>query len=466
MATFHLLNFGCRASHADGTVLKGRLLQAGLEEVPHADRCDLTVLNTCTVTAAADAEVRQVIRRIHRANPRCRILVTGCYAQRAPQEIAALPGVAWVVGNSHKHAVAELVTGQTGLVQITNGSARAQVLVGEISDEFHFTPALDTNGLDDRTRPTLKVQDGCNARCSFCVIPQVRGGSRSLAPDAVVEQVRVLERRGYKEIVLSGINLGSYGRDLGRSITFLGLLERILTDTSIPRVRISSIEPMDVGAEFIRFAAREPRIARHFHVPLQSGCDRILRLMNRRYWTTQYAERLEAIREQIPNCAIGCDVMVGFPGETHQDHAQSLGFIAALPLTYVHVFPFSLRPNTAAAGFADQVNGRIAHERGQEVRSLVAEKHEAFLAAQVGRTLSVLTLDEIERDSRPKPSDPESANAKREETGARVALSSNYLKVVLPESNLPRNTLLDVRVGRVSEGLLFGYPETVRGIRG
>ncbi len=463
MATFHVLNFGCRASHADGTALRGRLLQAGLKEVPHAERCDLTVLNTCTVTAAADAEARQVIRRIHRANPRCRILVTGCYAQRAPQEIAALPGVAWVVGNSHKHAVAELVTGQTGLVQITNGSPRAQVLVGEISDEFHFAPTAASNALDDRTRPTLKVQDGCNARCSFCVIPQVRGGSRSLAPDVVLEQVRVLESRGYKEIVLSGINLGSYGRDLGRSITFLGLLERILTDTSIPRVRISSIEPMDVGAEFIRLAACEPRIARHFHVPLQSGCDRILRLMNRRYWTAQYAERLLAIREQIPNCAIGADVMVGFPGETNQDHAQSLGFIAALPLTYVHVFPFSLRPNTAAAAFADRVNGRIAHERGQQVRSVVAEKHQAFLAAQVGRTLSVLTLDEIEPEGKPSRRDPEHANAERKEPVARVALSSNYLKVVLPASNLARNTLLDVRVGRISDGLLFGYPETLRG---
>lgn len=478
MATFNVFNFGCRASYADGAALKGQLLQAGLQEVPRAEPCDVAVLNTCTVTATADAEIRQVIRRIHRANPRCRILVTGCYAQRAPQEIAELPGVAWVIGNSHKHAVVELLKApierraagsvksrnvadpkaapdglDQRLVQITGTTSRAEVWVGEISHEFHFTPVF----VDDRTRPTLKIQDGCDARCSFCIIPQVRGGSRSLTPDRVIDQVRHLESQGYQEIVLSGINLGGYGRDLGRSITFLGLLERILAETSIARLRISSIEPMDVTAELIRLAAREPRLAEHFHVPLQSGCDRILRLMNRRYWTTQYAERLQAIREQIPNCAIGADVMVGFPGETDEDHAQSLGFIAALPLTYVHVFPYSLRPNTAAAALPSQVNGRIAHERGQEIRSLVAQKHQAFLAAQVGRRLSVLTLDEYRHGGALKPRDLEPGDANPEETPARVALSSNYLKVVLPESNVPRNTLLDVWVRRVAEGLLYGH---------
>lgn len=476
MATFHLLNFGCRASQADGAALKRQLLDAGLVEAPSADQSQVAVLNTCTVTATADTEVRQMVRRIHRANPRCRILVTGCYAQRAPEEVAQLPGVAWVVGNSHKHLIAEVLGKQQGFEvrsQKTEGSGLAalvqigrrlpieatptpaaelsidssvsavdlpQVLVGEIGEQFHFAPVF----ADDHTRPTLKVQDGCNARCSFCIIPKVRGRSRSLAPEEVIAQVRELEQAGYKEVVLSGINLGSYGKDLGRRITFLGLGERILTETSLARLRISSIEVMDVSPALIDLVAREPRMAQHFHVPLQSGCDRILRLMNRRYWAAQYAERILAIHEQVPHAAIGADVMVGFPGETDLDHQTSLRFIESLPFTYLHVFPYSARPGTPAAARPGQLNGRVIRERAQKMRSLIAQKRRAFLAAQIGRALSVLTLDEAHEN-------------------CRVALSTNYLKVALPFSDLAPNTLLDVRVGRVGEGILYAYEESQHG---
>jgi threonylcarbamoyladenosine tRNA methylthiotransferase MtaB len=458
MATFRLVSFGCRASQADGAALKRQLLDAGLKASAKVEEISIAVLNTCTVTAAADAELRQVVRRIHRANPECRILVTGCYAQRAPAEIAALPGVAWVVGNSHKHAIAELLgraavraealtlhgfqarpdaesSPRNRLVQIGEPGAPisqgAETLVGEISDEFHFAPAFP----DDRTRPTLKIQDGCNARCSFCVIPDVRGPSRSLAPERVIEEVRALVDHGCQEAVVSGINLGSYGKDLDRRITLLGLIERILDETSIRRLRLSSIEPMDVSQELIRLAARQPRLARHFHVPLQSGSDRILRLMSRRYWTTQYAERILAIHEQVPGCGIGADVMVGFPGETAEDHEASLRFIESLPFTYLHVFPYSARPGTPAGGLASQVTGRIIHERGRDMRSLIRRKRGAFLRAQVGRTLSALTLDDTV-------------------DGAPVALSSNYVKVLLPSSDVRPNTLLDLSVGRagVSRG--------------
>ena len=504
MATFHIINFGCRASQADGSALKQQLLQAGLQEVASVEESQVAILNTCTVTATADAEVRQFVRRIHRRNPHCRILVTGCYAQRAPGEVARLEGVAWVVGNSHKHLVSTLVAkppepvanaaepyaGAPSLVQIqaANNSDKwqvtsdeqarhtaarplirssdhpitrspdsadpgllpapasaggpagrthdaVQVLVGEITEEFHFAPVFP----DDRTRPTLKIQDGCNARCSFCVIPSVRGRSRSLEPEKVLAEVRRLEEAGYQEVVLSGINLGSYGRDLGRRTNFLGILEGILRESSIPRIRISSVEAMDVSAALIRLVAQEPRLAQHFHVPLQSGCDRILRLMNRRYWARQYAERILAIREQIPDCGIGADVMVGFPGETDQEHSTSLRFIASLPFTYLHIFPYSARPGTPAAAATAQVNGRVARERSQEIRAAMAAKRQAFLAAQVGRSIPGLTLDEVEE-------------------GARVALTTNYLKVALPGSEVPANKLVDVWVGRTSSGQLFGYP--------
>jgi len=429
MPTFQLLNFGCRASQADGAAIKKQLLESGLQEVEEISASQVAILTTCTVTARADAEVRQLVRRIHRANPQCRILVTGCYAQGSPGEIAQLEGVAWVVGNSHKHLIADLLT--SGL----QAPAPPAVLVGEIGDEFHFAPVFP----DDRTRPTLKIQDGCNARCAFCVIPHVRGRSRSLAPPRVVEQVRELERSGYKEIVLSGINLGSYGRDIGRGITFLGLLERLLTETAIARLRISSIEPMDVSPALIRLVAEEPRMAQHLHIPLQSGCNRILRLMSRRYWASQYAERILALRERIPNAGIGADVMVGFPGETDRDHAASAAFVESLPFTYLHIFPYSARPHTPAAASPDQVNGRVAHERAQEIRSLLARKRQTFLQAQVGGKLSAVTLHQSE-------------------AGARVALSSNYLKIVLPGSNFPSNALLDIQVERVQQGLLFGFP--------
>jgi threonylcarbamoyladenosine tRNA methylthiotransferase MtaB len=429
MSTFHLLNFGCRASQADGAAIKKQLLEAGLQEVEDVSASQVAILNTCTVTARADAEIRQLVRRIHRANPRCRILVTGCYAQRSPAEIAPLGGVVWVVGNSHKHLIADLLRSSR------QAAEPLTVLVGEITDEFHFAPVFP----DERTRPTLKIQDGCNARCSFCVIPSVRGRSRSLGPEKVIEQVRELERRGYKEIVLSGINLGSYGRDLDRRMTFLSLLERLLEETAIARLRISSLEPMDVSPALIQLVAQAPRLAQHFHIPLQSGCGRILRLMNRRYWPSQYAERILAIRERIPNAGLGADVMVGFPGETDQDHAASAVFIESLPFTYLHIFPYSARPRTPAAASPHQVNGRVARERAQEIRALLARKRRAFLQAQIGRKLSALTLDESE-------------------TNERVALSSNYLKIVLPGSNLPPNTLRDIQVERVQEGLLFGFP--------
>jgi threonylcarbamoyladenosine tRNA methylthiotransferase MtaB len=505
METFHILNFGCRASQADGAALKQQLLQAGLREVACVEESAVAILNTCTVTASADAEVRQFVRRIHRQNPHCRILVTGCYAQRAPQEIAQLEGVGWVVGNSHKHLVGTILApgraeesgdreiGSSGeqkekaalapiapqtvkhLVQIqtpiqtdeqrgtSDGRAvrspdppisrspdssdpgprtsdSAQVFVGEITEEFHFAPVF----ADDRTRPTLKIQDGCDARCSFCVIPSVRGESRSLPPEKVLEQVKQLVDTGYQEVVLSGINLGGYGRDLDRRTNFLGMVERILGETSIARIRISSIEPMDVSPALICLVAGEPRMAQHFHVPLQSGCDRILRMMNRRYWTRHYAERLLAIREQVPNAAIGADVMVGFPGETDQDHAASLRFIETLPYTYLHIFPFSARPGTPAATSTAQVNGRISRERSQEIRTVITAKRQAFFAAQVGQSTPALTLDE-------------------QDAGAPVALTTNYLKVILPGCEVPPNRLVNVSIGRVTSGNLFGYAEEACG---
>ena len=455
MSTFHILNFGCRASQADGAALKGQLAAAGLVEACDPAASDVAILNTCTVTAAADAEVRQTIRRIHRQNPGCRILVTGCYAQRAPQEIARLQGVSWVVGNSHKHRVAEILQESADLPHAVAASPDAakcsisppphtpelsfqpaSVWVGEIGPEFHFSPSLAAA----RTRPTLKIQDGCNACCAFCVIPSVRGHSRSLSPVQVISQIREMDLKGYKEVVLSGINLGSYGRDLTSRTTFLGLVKQILDETAISRLRISSIEPMDVNLELIRLVASERRMADHFHVPLQSGSDRILRQMNRRYWTSQYTERIRAIREMMPHCGIGADVMVGFPGETSPDHADSVRLIDSLPFTYLHIFPYSSRPSTPAAERSDHVDGRMIHERGAEMRNIIARKRKAFLATQIGRVLSAVTL----------------GKSQRSET---AALSSNYLSFLLPGCEIAPNHIVNVCARRICEDGLWGSLE-------
>lgn len=434
--------------------MKRHLIGLGLEEATDPADSNVVLLNTCTVTASADAEVRQVIRKVHRRNPSCSIVVTGCYAQRAPEEIAQLPGVRWVVGNSHKHRIGDLlsrspderdrssISSKTAknpapaLIQISPSESRAaagnpaavaepRILVGEIGDEFHFQPVF----LEDRTRPTLKIQDGCNARCSFCVIPFVRGRSRSLDPHAVIAQVLNLERVGFQEVVLSGINLGRYGRDLSGGVTFYGLLGRILEQTRIPRIRISSIELMDVSRELIELAACEPRMAQHFHIPLQSGCDRILRLMNRRYWAAQYAERISEIRERIPAAGIGADVMAGFPGETDRNHQESLHFIESLPFTYLHIFPYSPRPGTRALSIAGAIDGRRAHDRCKEIRNMIETKRRRFMMSQIGKKLSVVTLHEVA-------------------DGVRLAVASNFLKATVPV-HIPENVLTDALAERL-----------------
>ena len=337
--------------------------------------------------------------------------------KRAPEEIAALPGVEWVVGNSHKTRIAELVAAPP---------YHGNIHVGDIFAEHDFLSAPVEDAAGDRTRPNLKIQDGCNNRCSFCIIPFVRGRSRSMPAAQAVEQVRSLAAR-YREVVLSGINLGRWGREPGSSMRLVDLVRLILRETPVERLRLSSIEPMDWSDGLLELMAGEPRIARHVHAPLQTGSDRILRLMHRRYRPRHYAARLLKARELMPDAAIGADVMVGFPGETDEDFEENRSFIAALPFTYLHVFTYSERPGTPAAASPEQVPVPVRKERNRVLRGLAAEKNLAFRRAMVGKNLSVVTLHE-----------------------AGTALSGNYLKVELA---VPReaNLLLDVAIGTVSD---------------
>jgi threonylcarbamoyladenosine tRNA methylthiotransferase MtaB len=421
MSGFFVQSFGCRATQADGAALERQLAAQGLSQAGSAREADLVVLNTCTVTAAADQDARASIRRIHRENPSAKIMVTGCYAQRAPQEIAALPGVTWVVGNSHKHRVPEIAAGrgfEAGLhaqaieshskehrfnesapqnfvsLETVALSAPAFTLVGDIfaHTELIAAPVFAGDSIAEKTRPNLKVQDGCDNRCSFCIIPSVRGQSRSMKLDRVLEEANALVAAGYREIVLSGINLGRWGRDFQPQQPFEQLVRALLECTGIEKIRISSVEPMDWSDELIALVAGSPRIARHAHVPLQSGSDRILRKMHRKYRPWHYAEKIRKIREAMPQAAIGADVMVGFPGETNELFEESRSFIEHLPFTYLHVFTYSSRPGTPSAAMPDQVPVHVARERNRILRELASEKNRAFRESFVGQSLYVITL--------------------------------------------------------------------------
>ena len=423
MGKYFVQNFGCRATQADGAALESQLAAKGLEVAPERAGADLVVLNTCTVTSTADDDVRQTIRRVHRENPAARILVTGCYAQRAPQELASLPGVEWVVGNSHKTQIADLVT----LSGSGDTPYHGNIHVGDIFAQHDFLSAPVEDAAGDRTRPNLKIQDGCNNRCSFCIIPFVRGRSRSAPAEQVVAQVRSLAER-YREVVLSGINLGRWGREPGSSLRLAGLLRLLLAGTEVQRLRLSSVEPMDFSDDLLGLMAESPRIAKHVHAPLQTGSDRILRRMHRKYRPRHYADRVLKARAWMPDAAIGADVMVGFPGETDTDFEDSRSFIESLPFTYLHVFTYSERPGTPAAEDAAQVPMRVRKERNRVLRELAAAKNLAFRQSMVGRTLSAVTLHETGR-----------------------ALSENYLKV---EGATPReaNRLVDLKIGGVTAG--------------
>lgn len=424
MPSFTIKNFGCRASQADGAALEAALSRKGLSHSSASP--DLIILNTCTVTTAADDDLKQAVRRARRENPSARILVTGCYAQRAPEEVANLPGVTMVVGNSHKTAIPDLLDelrlGSDAVATPYHGT----ILVGDIFAQSEFLSSPVEEAGADRSRPNLKVQDGCNNRCSFCIIPTVRGRSRSAPADRVVEQVRTLAAR-YREVVLTGINLGRWGRENGGTLRLKDLLRRLLDETAVDRIRLSSVEPMDWSDELIELVATSPRIAKHVHAPLQSGSDTVLRRMHRKYRPRHYEDRIRKARASMPHAAIGADVMTGFPGETEVEFAETVAFVESLPFTYLHVFTYSERPGTPAAARPDPVPWPVRKERTRILRELGQRKNREFRQSQIGRTLSVVTIED-----------------------GSAALSDNYVKIELARPR-PENTVADVVAGRLTE---------------
>jgi threonylcarbamoyladenosine tRNA methylthiotransferase MtaB len=505
---YYVENFGCRATQADGAALERQFEERGVTRASTPSEASVVVMNTCTVTAGADQDARAAIRRVRRQNPNAQIVVTGCYAQRAPEEIAALPGVSLVIGNSHKHHLAQIVstesadlglrTSDLSFVPVTSlgrcegadsateyqPSFRSEQSEVEgprsevqgpkpevhtfVSDIFAHTELLAAPVFDaanERTRPNLKVQDGCDNRCSFCVIPYVRGQSRSLGADRILREVNGLVASGYREVVISGINLGRWGRDFavssqlsafsqtvapqGRgprsdvafeSPSLDSLIRAILAETALEKLRISSVEPMDWSDDLISLVASSPRIAKHAHVPMQSGSDAVLRRMHRKYRPWHYREKIEKIRAAMPAAAIGADVMVGFPGETDAEFDCTRRMIDDLPFTYLHVFTYSARPGTPAAAMPNQVPVHMARERNRILRELAAEKKLAFMRSFIGKAVDAITLNVVGSDA----------------TGEFTeALTDNYLKLRLRGHHAP-NRWQGARVEDVVDGALVG----------
>lgn len=473
MAEFHIENFGCRAARADGEAVSGRLRSAGLSEGDPAS-ADVVIINTCSVTAEADRAARAFIRRTHRHNPGARILVTGCYAQRAPEELATIPGVSAVIGNSHKVLAPDIVISFAA----DNGISRSRAPEAPNLVSVHSLLASGSPGIapgnvrgstpiwaDDQfahsfieeaqllpgaqTRPNLKIQEGCGNRCTFCVIPFTRGPSKSLPHAMVLQQIQGFVAAGGNELVLSGINLGRWGRDLLSSEaaprnSLAALVRQIFENTSLPRLRLSSIEPMDWDGDLIALMAEfgSRRLARHAHLPLQSGSDSVLRRMHRRYRPWHYTEKIEALlRAAGPDLTLGADVMVGFPGETEAEFEETMSFIRALPFGYLHLFPFSPRPGTRgwALHAEHPIAPRLVEERMSSLRALAAEKSKLHRARFVGRTLEAVTLNTPQ------------ALARR---GLTAALSENFLPLEI-DGLSPANEMRRVRILRMDpEGTL------------
>ena len=387
--------FGCRLNQYDTESIRTLLEASGRYATVGGD-ADVYVVNTCSVTARADASARKAVRRIHAENPEAKIVVTGCYAQRAPEELAGLPGVSLVLGAADRgRVVDELARTRTG--------EAARLAVAPIAEARKFLEVPITE-MRERRRAFVKVQEGCNESCSFCIVPQTRGVSRSRDPDAVLEQVRRLVDAGYPEIVVTGVHAGDYGLDLGGiDLGGLGrgpgsggrrplvnLIERILAVPGLERFRLSSIEPASVGDDLVSLMACEEKFARHFHIPMQSANDGVLARMRRRYTASGFRRLVDRIVERVPDCGIGTDVICGFPGETDAAFQDTFDALAKLPITYLHPFTYSPRPGSESAAWKDDVASDVKKRRVGTLKRLSRDKGRAFRERHVGRTSGVL----------------------------------------------------------------------------
>ena len=433
-------NVGCKLNQYEVEALQDGFQRRGYEVVPFEAGADVYVVNTCTVTGSGDADSRRAVRRAVRFNPEATVVATGCYAQRRPDGLREA-GAGLVVGNQQKADLVDTVhrhlSGSTP-VAVFDPSARPRA---ERFLEIHGAPSLG------RTRGTLKIQDGCDEHCTYCVIPSVRGVSVSRPLDEVVQQARRMVEAGYREVALTGVHTGSYGRDFDGEESLLTLLQALEGVDGLSRIRLNSVEPGFVTDALIRHLADSSKLCRHFHIPLQSGDDRILRRMGRRYTAAEYARVVETIADLVPDCAIGADVMVGFPGEGRQHFGNTLDLIRRLPLTYLHVFSYSLRDGTAALRLGDRQTRATQRPRARQLISLSEDKRLAFHRRFLGSSLRILVEERCSS----------SASA----FGLAVGKSDNYVKVLFAagEQEIAENQFALVRIGSARQDAVFGELE-------
>lgn len=397
---YAVITFGCRVNQADSLAMEQDLLVRGATPAT-PETADLLIVNTCSVTASADQGARHTVRRVVRENPDVKVVVTGCYATRRPDEVSQLPNVTAVIGNTRKESLIEKVLG--GM------------------DDGPCGQSLEP-GVAGRTAFTLRVQTGCEEQCSYCIIPQTRGAGRSKRLAAVMDDIGRAIDAGYRELWITGVHLGSYGRDLAAGVTLADLVAQLARVPSDVLFRISSLEPMDCTPEVVDLVAASPRLAPHFHLPLQHGSDVMLRAMRRPYTAQFYRDLVQRIRRLMPHASIGSDVIVGFPGESDEDFAQLRSLLGDVPLTYLHVFPYSDRPGTAASRLPGKLPGDVIRRRGTEIRAIGARMAAGFRASQAGSRRRALAIDD-----------------------GLSAVTDNYLKVKLPEAR-PRNSWVDVQL--------------------
>ena len=422
-----ITTLGCETNQFESAAMAEALGRDGFQIVSFEDEADIYVINTCTVTARTDAESRRLIRRARNRQPAAKIVVTGCYAQMAFERLREMEGVQLILGNTEKKGIAELVR-EIGDEQ--------RVLVSDISLETQAA-GVSLESFAEHTRAFLQVQTGCDAFCSYCIVPYARGRSRSVPFIEALDGIRTFAGKGFKEVVMTGIHLGGYGLDLTPRQHLIDLLTAAESERLVPRLRIGSLEPTEINAPLIQFLASSEIICRHLHIPLQSGHDRILELMNRHYNTLRFREVMEELASAIPDICLGCDIIAGFPGETDEEFTVSYSFIEMLPIAYLHVFPFSPRQGTPAATMPGQVPGGVIRERAAALRRLSEQKKRAYHERFVGRELSVLVQESIEG-------------------GLVKGLSRNYIPVLLPGDGNLINCEISVRITGTGKDLVKG----------
>lgn len=423
--TVALHTLGCKLNFSETSTIRQRFEDLGYTVSPWDEYANIYVLNTCSVTEFADRKCRAEVRKVLRQNPEARVVVIGCYAQLKPQEIADIPGVDLVLGASEKFNVLHYVD------NLSKATDKGLVRAGSIHEVHSFEEAFS---FGDRTRTFLKVQDGCDYKCTFCTIPQARGRSRSAAIEQIVANARKIVHKGTKEIVLTGVNIGDFGIDSSgqRKQDFLSLIRALDLVEGIERIRISSIEPNLCTNEIIEFVAGSKKFMPHFHMPLQSGSDRILGQMRRRYKRGLYTDRVQYIKSLMPHCCIGVDVIVGFPGETKDDFLETVHYLQGLDISYLHVFTYSERTNTLAASLGNRVPMATRRERNKQLRMLSEKKRRIFYQEHLGQVRPVLVEEELRG-------------------GLLEGFTDNYIKVQISPVHNMENTIQEIQIGPIQE---------------